>query len=42
MSKLICFIVGHKVSSVTCPYTKNTYTLCERCSPKQHTAMSFH
>jgi hypothetical protein len=42
MSKLICFIVGHKINLTTCPYTKNIYTLCKRCGPKQHTAMSFH
>ena len=42
MINIFCFLFGHKINLITCPYTKNTYKTCERCSKKKHTEMSFH
>ncbi len=37
IKKAICFIIGHKEKTVGCPYTGFSYTVCERCFPKNHT-----
>jgi hypothetical protein len=41
MKKIICFIIGHKIKSTLCPYTQNTYSVCVRCFPKDHTVSSY-
>jgi hypothetical protein len=41
LKKSICFLLGHKVSATQCPYTGNTYSICSRCFPKDHTVSSY-
>lgn len=42
MKKTICFVFGHKFDFITCPYTKNTYKTCTRCTKDNHKEMSFN
>lgn len=41
MKKILCFLFGHKVESTKCPYTLNTYSICKRCFPKDHSVSSY-
>lgn len=42
MKNIVCFVLGHKVVSTTCPYTKVTYSQCKRCAPKVHSKSTFN
>ncbi len=42
MKKMLCFLFGHKIVSTTCPYTKATYSQCDRCAPKTHSKSTFN
>lgn len=41
MNKLKCIILGHKNTSVECPFTKVSYKVCSRCSTQKDTAHRF-
>ena len=41
--KLLCFIVGHNISTSECPVTGAKKTTCLRCTPIKHQRdMSFN
>jgi hypothetical protein len=43
IKKIVCLIKGHNIETKSCPFTKATYSICLRCSPKVHsTKMSFN
>lgn len=44
MKKIKCFIIGHKIVSAQCPFTKARLESCSRCgkgSHSKHGKMSF-